>query len=290
MHSTALCLLALASGALGVFGPLASPWVDTSMCPPTDSLMACQLKKGQCSPVGSVFSPPGGPVKAIASCANTTGVALGPQFFMSIGLAFVTGKPESLPDMIPADAASLTAIRRCSLNATGLLGNDTALNRTAVAASFSAAFSDPGLAAAVASAVASCPEPVDYKISDFITCLRTACMNNAVVSPFVQTAASPAQSSWPAPSVASSLFVGSSPFMKFSPASAPSAPSSAPPSTMSPPSAVRTPATTGIPPNMASPNSMQTLPAAAPYAWPGPALRTLPFTGVPGVMAQAPTY
>ncbi|XP_047489677.1 lysine-rich arabinogalactan protein 19-like [Penaeus chinensis] len=290
MHSTALCLLALASGALGVLpGPPASPWVDTSMCPPTDSLMECQLKKGQCSPVGSVFSPPGGPVKAITSCANTTGVVLGPQFFMSIGLAFVTGKPESLPDMISTDAASLKAIRRCSLNATGLLSNDTTLNRTAVAASISTAFSIPAVAAAVASAVASCPEPVDYKISDFITCLRTACMNNVVVSPFVPMAASPVQSSWPAPSVASSPYVGSSPSMKFSQASAPSAPSSAPPSTVRPPYPVRMPATMGIPPYMASLYSMQTPPAAASYSRPGPAVRTLPFTGVPGAMAQAPT-
>lgn len=56
-----------------------------SMCSPTDPPAVCQLKKGQCSPVGAVFSPPGGPVKAVTSCANTTGVALGPQFFMSIG-------------------------------------------------------------------------------------------------------------------------------------------------------------------------------------------------------------
>ncbi|XP_037791112.1 uncharacterized protein LOC119586452 [Penaeus monodon] len=287
MQSMALFLLALASGAMAVDpGLSASPWVDTSMCPPADTLMVCQLKKGQCSPLNAVFSPKGGPVKAITDCANTTGVVLGPQFFMSIGLAFVTGKPESLPDMISTDAASQTAIRRCSLNATGLLGNGTTLNRTAVAASISTAFSSPALAAAVASAVASCPEPVDYKISDFITCLKTACMNNVVVSPFVQMAAAPVQNPWSAPSVASSPFVGSSPFMKFSPsvASAPSAPSSA----MSPPSTVRT-ATIGIPPNTGSPYSMQTPPAAAPFAWPGPAVRTLSFTGVPGAMAQVPT-
>lgn len=58
-----------------------------SMCELSDSLMVCQLKKGQCSPVGAVFSPPGGPVKAVTSCATATGVVLGPQFYMSIGEA-----------------------------------------------------------------------------------------------------------------------------------------------------------------------------------------------------------
>lgn len=67
------------------------------------------------------------------------------------------------------------------------LGNDTALNRTTVAASISTALSTPAVAAAVAAAVVSCPEPVDYKISDFIACLKTACMDNVVVSPFMRT-------------------------------------------------------------------------------------------------------
>ncbi|XP_042860208.1 uncharacterized protein LOC122246026 [Penaeus japonicus] len=198
MQSVVACVLVfvgVASAALSAGGFAPSPWVDTSMCSPTDSLMACQLKKGQCSPVGTVFSPPGGPVKAITSCANTTGVVLGPQFFMSIGLAFVSGNPESLADKTSSDPATATAIRRCALNTTGLLNADMmTLNRTAVTAAVASAFSSPAVGAAVASAVASCPEPVDYKITDFVSCLKTACMENVSVSPFMQMATASFQS------------------------------------------------------------------------------------------------
>lgn len=55
------------------------------MCSPTDPPAMCQLKKGQCFPLSTVFSPKGGPVKAITSCANVTGTVLGPQFYTSIG-------------------------------------------------------------------------------------------------------------------------------------------------------------------------------------------------------------
>ncbi|XP_027213897.2 uncharacterized protein [Penaeus vannamei] len=193
MQSAVLYALVLAAGVSAVppaSGPLATPWVDTSMCELSDSLMVCQLKKGQCSPVGAVFSPPGGPVKAVTSCANTTGVALGPQFYLSIGLAFVSGNPESLADKTSSNPNTVTAIRRCALNATGLLNADMmTLNRTAIAASVSSAFSTHALGTAVASAVAACPEPVDYNITDFITCLRRACMNSVSASPLMKMAA-----------------------------------------------------------------------------------------------------
>nr|XP_027213902.1 uncharacterized protein LOC113806971 [Penaeus vannamei] len=86
MVSVLLCAL-LAAGASYALVPMpgTSPWLDTSMCAPTDSLMMCQLKKGQCSPLNTVFSPPGGPIKTITDCANATGLVLGPQFFMSAG-------------------------------------------------------------------------------------------------------------------------------------------------------------------------------------------------------------
>lgn len=62
------------------------------------------------------------------------------------------------------------------------------VNRTAVAATVATAFSTSALGSVVASAVASCPEPVDCKMSDFITCLKTACMNNVAGTPFIQMA------------------------------------------------------------------------------------------------------
>lgn len=63
------------------------------------------------------------------------------------------------------------------------------LNRTAIAASVASAFSAPALGAAVSFAVAACPEPVDYNITDFITCLRRACMNSVSASPLMKMAA-----------------------------------------------------------------------------------------------------
>ncbi|XP_066962384.1 WAG22 antigen-like isoform X2 [Macrobrachium rosenbergii] len=189
-----LFLLGMASAITQVSPPTAStssPWMDTSLCPLTDSLMVCQLKKGMCSPINTIFSPPGGPVKAITICANATGAVLGPQFFMSVGLSFLAGAPESLADKASSDPATATAIRRCALNTTGLLNPDLlTLNRTAVSNSLSDAFITPDLGAAVAAAVASCPEPVDYKLTDFLHCLKVACMNNVAVTPFMNEATS----------------------------------------------------------------------------------------------------
>lgn len=73
------------------------------------------------------------------------------------------------------------------------------LNRTAIAASVASAFSSPALGAAVSFAVAACPEPVDYKVTDFVTCLKTACMNSVSVSPFMQMAKTSFQSMMAAP-------------------------------------------------------------------------------------------
>ncbi|XP_068203004.1 uncharacterized PE-PGRS family protein PE_PGRS10-like [Palaemon carinicauda] len=189
-----LLLLGTASATTQVSPPTSStssPWMDTSLCPLTDSLMVCQLKKGMCSPISTIFSPPGGPVKAITVCTNATGAALGPQFFMSVGLTFLAGAPESLADKASSDPATATAIRRCALNNTGLLNPDLlTLNRTAVSDSLSGAFITSDLGAAVAAAVASCPEPVDYKLTDFIHCLKVACMSNVAVTPFMSEATS----------------------------------------------------------------------------------------------------
>ncbi|XP_047489678.1 uncharacterized protein LOC125039594 [Penaeus chinensis] len=213
MQSVAVCVLVLAAGASAIppaGGFAASPWSDTSMCSPTDPPAMCQMKKGQCSPLSTVFSPAGGPVKAITSCANITGTVLGPQFYMSIGMAFSSGNPESMADMVSSDPNQVTVMRFCFVNATGLLNSDlVTLNRTAVAASVASAFTTPALAAAVVSAVDTCPEPVNYQLADFISCLKTACMANVVVSPTM--------GGWPgmgpSPSMGSSPFPMKSPYM-----------------------------------------------------------------------------
>nr|XP_027213901.1 uncharacterized protein LOC113806970 [Penaeus vannamei] len=251
MQSVAVCVLVLAAGVSAVppaGGFAASPWADTSMCSPTDPPAVCQLKKGQCSPLATVFSPPGGPVKAVTSCATATGVVLGPQFYMSIGKAFSSGNLESMVDMVSSDSTEATVMRFCFVNATGLLNSDlVTLNRTAVVASVAAAFTTPALAEAVVSAVATCPEPVNYQLADFISCLRSACMASVTVpataggSPFMGSSPFPMMSPYMGSPYMGSPYMGSPSGMKSSPY-------------MGSPFAMKSPAAVGAkPPKKASP-------------------------------------
>nr|XP_053631067.1 uncharacterized protein LOC128687578 isoform X2 [Cherax quadricarinatus] len=154
--------------------------------PGEDTNARCILKKTQCSPITRIISGPQGPVDTLISCANQTGVFLDPVFFMSIGLAFLQGNPESLTDQVSPDSATSSGIRRCILNATGLANPDMTLNRTAVAVNLSMGFpSSSTLGAAVAAAAVTCPEPVDYRLTDFISCLKMACMNSVVNNPLM---------------------------------------------------------------------------------------------------------
>lgn len=282
MVSVLLCAL-LAAGASYALVPMpgTSPWLDTSMCAPTDSLMMCQLKKGQCSPLNTVFSPPGGPIKTITDCANATGLVLGPQFFMSAGLAFITGSPESLPDKTTADTATATAIRRCALNSTGLLNADmVTVNRTVVAALVVNAFSPPALGAAVATAVATCPEPVDLKMSDFITCLRAACMSSVSGSPFIKMASAALTSPPIPPAIAAPL---AAPLAK-KPAPIPAPPKVAPPA---PPKA----AAPAAAPGAAAAPAGSTAYSAGGFAYPGVGAAPIsPFGGVFPTSAYASSF
>ncbi|XP_066962453.1 uncharacterized protein [Macrobrachium rosenbergii] len=88
-------------------GPM-NPWIDTSMCPPGDTVSVCQMKKSRCAGVRKVFQGAVSPVGAVIQCANATGVMPGPDFFLSIGLAFAKGTPEMLADQVSRDP-SVTA-------------------------------------------------------------------------------------------------------------------------------------------------------------------------------------
>lgn len=57
---------------------------------------------------------------------------------------------------------------------------DMTLNRTAIAASVNTSFKNSPLGAVVAQAAATCPEPVDYMMADYMTCLKDACLKNVV--------------------------------------------------------------------------------------------------------------
>ncbi|KAG7164646.1 uncharacterized protein LOC121871287 [Homarus americanus] len=191
MQVLVLAMVVVGGGASSLTppGPPASPWMDTSLCPTTDSLTLCQMRKVECGGLNQLLSPPGGVLHAITTCANATSLTLPPRFFMSIGMAFVHGQPESLADHVTSDPTDSTALRRCVLNATGLLDPETlTLNRSAVATSARGLLASPELGDAVASSVQTCPEPVAFSVENFLSCVKAACITNADKSPLVSRA------------------------------------------------------------------------------------------------------
>ncbi|XP_068203425.1 uncharacterized protein [Palaemon carinicauda] len=172
-------------GGFGGFGgsgvPKTNPWMSasTSMCPPGDTPMACQAKKTKCSGVRKAFTGPGGPVGSVIECANATGVAPDPIFYMSIGIAFAKGTPEILADQISPSPTAAKSIKQCTLNATGLLNPDSTFNKTTLANTLTTGLPEPGMNAAVLQAVYTCPEPKDFQVTDYINCITTACINSA---------------------------------------------------------------------------------------------------------------
>ncbi|KAK7072325.1 hypothetical protein SK128_011575 [Halocaridina rubra] len=191
MHLTAgLCLVGLiACGAMATFPGAGTKksWIDTSLCLPDESPDVCQMKKSNCSGVNKAFIGPGGPVGAVIKCANTSGIAPKPEFFMNIGLAFMKGTPEKLSDTISPNPKESSAIRMCVLNNTGLLTPNMATDRDAIAAKLNASLKTPAFSEAAMEAVYSCPEPNDFHITDFMNCIKFACMNDDAVNPFMSS-------------------------------------------------------------------------------------------------------
>merc|ERR1712212_871056 len=111
------------------------PFLDTSLCEPTDTFPACQLKQVQCSVVDTLLTMPMGPVGSIVNCANISGLALDLPFYTNIGTAFINNTLHLLPDLVSAgDTVMATTIRKCTLNSTGALQPELTINRTALAA------------------------------------------------------------------------------------------------------------------------------------------------------------
>ncbi|KAK3882736.1 hypothetical protein Pcinc_012909 [Petrolisthes cinctipes] len=154
------------------------PGFDMSACGGEWSVAGCQVRLAQCSPITRALSGPAGPVTSVLACLALTSLPANPtpDFFMSIGAAFLEGKPETLVDQVGPSPTYLD-LRRCVLNSTGLVGDNMALNRTVVKERLASEIPSQGLADAVVAALPSCPDPVDYSLAPLIACLRAACMS-----------------------------------------------------------------------------------------------------------------
>lgn len=184
-----LSVLVCCGSALTPPGTFATPWMDTSLCSPADSLTLCQLKKSQCAPLDQLLTPAGGVVGAVTTCATASGVTLSATFFMGVGTAFMQGKPDALVDQASPDPATATTLRRCVLNTTGLLDPETlTLNRSAVAALVRGALTSPELGETVAAGAMACPEPLDFDVKIYKSCMKAVCMMEAANSPVVSMA------------------------------------------------------------------------------------------------------
>ncbi|XP_063610659.1 uncharacterized protein LOC134784499 [Penaeus indicus] len=183
-----------AGAGLSVLVILAASWIcvsglaysassksDSSLCPDTDTLPACAAKMAQCAPLNSLLAPLLGTPSAIISCSNSTGIPLSPRYYANLGKAMVTGVSSDLGSKPTSDPVANLAIRQCVLNSTGMLGPDMGLDRMAVGASVSL-LSPPDLGSAVfVAATTTCPVPSTLKITDYIKCIKKACIANAVV-------------------------------------------------------------------------------------------------------------
>ncbi|XP_063592464.1 uncharacterized protein LOC134769655 [Penaeus indicus] len=157
------------------------------LCKPTDTPDDCKMKKVQCGFITKALSPPGGYVKTIINCAKDAGVVLGNVFFSSISEAFKSGAPETISEMTSPDPKVVTGIRRCAMNATGLVSQllivcvpDMSLDRMAVANALIVATNGSPLGYAVAAASASCSKPRSFRMADYLSCLKQTCAKKVV--------------------------------------------------------------------------------------------------------------
>ncbi|XP_047489690.1 uncharacterized protein LOC125039605 [Penaeus chinensis] len=171
------------------------------LCEPTDTPDVCLMKKTQCSFITKALTPPGGYIKTFLKCAKEAGIVLGNFFFTSIGEAFKSGAPETISDLTSPDLNVVIGIRRCAMNATGLVFPDMSLDRMAIANALVVASNGSPLGYAVAAASASCSQPRSYRMADYLSCLKQICVKRVVL---------PTEPS-PSPSDFSSQFPGSSP-------------------------------------------------------------------------------
>ncbi|XP_076038807.1 uncharacterized protein LOC143024002 [Oratosquilla oratoria] len=157
-----------------VFDPACGNW----------TLIECQVRKKLCKGVAQLFETGAGPVKSAFDCADALGIPK-MRVIAVIGEAFKSGQPETIIDLMFDEVQIQTALRRCILNATGLLGEGgETIDRLAMAAKARVTlYKDPSMAAAVAAAAKTCPHPENLKYSEMVSCLKTACMHGATIDP-----------------------------------------------------------------------------------------------------------
>ncbi|XP_037791110.1 uncharacterized protein LOC119586449 isoform X2 [Penaeus monodon] len=153
----------------------------TSLCKVMDTPDVCQMKKTQCGFITKALSPPGGYIKTYVNCAKEAGVVLGSFFYTSISDAFKSGAPETIVEMTSPDPKVVTGIRRCAMNATGLVFPDMSLDRMAIANILVVTAGGSPLGYAVAAASASCSQPRSYRMADYLSCLKQACIKQLVL-------------------------------------------------------------------------------------------------------------
>lgn len=136
----------------------------------------CQLRTAKCKDIKGIAQGTSGPVKDVMDCATLLGI---PKM-MVIGVlpqAFGEGKPETIVDRVmPNNTEASSELRRCVMQASGLLTLNGTLNRAALQFKLTTTMMHPLVKDVVTTALSTCPDPDDYKISDFLTCLRGECI------------------------------------------------------------------------------------------------------------------
>ncbi|XP_047489593.1 uncharacterized protein LOC125039562 [Penaeus chinensis] len=150
-------------------------WDTDPICGVGELPYNCHLKKVQCGAITKMLEPSGGYIQNFVICAKAAASELGPVFFKNLGVAYANstdGKRVS---------PTITDVRRCALESTGLLQSDSTINRTAIAASITTAFKASPLGVAIGQAATTCPEPTEFMMADFMNCLKEACLQNVLV-------------------------------------------------------------------------------------------------------------
>ncbi|XP_063592595.1 uncharacterized protein LOC134769788 [Penaeus indicus] len=173
-----LCVLAMLVAGISAGKKLShSPafsWDADPTCAVGEIPYNCHLKKVQCGAITKMLEPSGAYIKNYVVCAKSAASELGPVFFKNIGVAYADNMDDK--HVFP----TVTDVRRCALEATGLLQPDTTINRTAIAASITNSFKGSPLGVAIAQATATCPEPTEFMMADFMNCLKDACLQNVI--------------------------------------------------------------------------------------------------------------
>ncbi|XP_063592600.1 uncharacterized protein LOC134769793 [Penaeus indicus] len=138
----------------------------------------CQLRTTKCKDIKSLAQGTSGPVKDVMDCATLLGI---PKM-MVIGVlpqAFGEGKPETIVDRVmPNNTEASSELRRCVMQAAGMLTLNGTLNRAALQFKLASTMMHPLVKDVVTTALTTCPDPDAYKISDFLTCVRSECIHN----------------------------------------------------------------------------------------------------------------